>query len=66
MKRHYDRKHQSLHMKIEDHVLLRLHKDYHISSTKVLEKKLEQQYADSFKITEKVENFAYRVNLSTH
>jgi hypothetical protein len=66
MKHHYDRKHQSLNLKIDDHVLLRLHKEYNISSAAILSRKLSQQYVDSFRILEKIENLAYRLSLSKH
>jgi hypothetical protein len=66
MKHHYDRKHQPLNMKVKDFALLRLHKEYNISISKVLEKKLSQQYAGSFKIIEKIDSLAYRLNLSRH
>jgi hypothetical protein len=66
MKHHYDRKHQSLNMKVKDFALLRLHKEYNILISKILEKKLSQQYADSFKIIEKIDSLAYRLNLSRH
>jgi hypothetical protein len=66
MKSQYDRKHQYLNMKIDDYALLRLHKEYNISATKILEKKLSQQYADLFKILKKVENLAYRLEISNH
>jgi hypothetical protein len=66
MKFNYDRKHQSLNMKVDEYALLRLHKDYFISSFKILEKKLSQQYVSSFKILEKIENLIYRLNISQH
>jgi hypothetical protein len=66
MKHYYDRKHQSLNLKIEDFALLRLHKEYNILAIKILDKKLSQQYAKSFKILEKMKNLIYRLNLSQH
>jgi hypothetical protein len=66
MKQRYNRKHQSLFMKIDDFALLRLYKGYNILVTKILEKKLSDQYARSFKMIEKVENLAYRLQLSNH
>jgi hypothetical protein len=62
MKINYDHKHTSLNMNVEDFALLRLHKDYNISTTKILKKKLSQQYVDSFKVLEKIENLVYRLN----
>jgi hypothetical protein len=64
MKRHYNRKHQSLNMKVNDYALFRLHKDYSLSSINILRKKLSQQYADFFKVLKKVENLAYRLKFS--
>ena len=65
-KYYYDRKHQSLFMKTDDYVLIRLHHDYNISSTKVLDSKLNQQYIDFFKILEKIDNLIYKLKLSKH
>ena len=65
-KYYYDRKHQFLFMKIDDYALIRLHHDYNISTTEVLDKKLSQQYVDFFKIIEKIDNFAYKLKLSNH
>jgi hypothetical protein len=64
MKMNYDRKHISMNIKIEDFALLRFHKDYNIFVTKILERKLSQQYVDSFKMLEKIENLVYRMNVS--
>jgi hypothetical protein len=66
MKKIYDRKHQSLFMKFEDYALLKLHKKYNILVTKILRKKLSQQYAEFFKILQKMRNLAYRLQLSNH
>ena len=60
-KYYYDRKHQFLFMKIDDYALIRLHHEYNILTIDVLNKKLNQQYVDSFKIFEKIDNFAYRL-----
>ena len=65
-KYYYDRKHQFLFMKIDDYALIKLHHDYNISTTEILDKKLSQQYIDSFKIFEKIDNLAYRLKLSNH
>jgi hypothetical protein len=40
IKQNYDRKHQSLFMKIDDYALLRLHKKYNILVTKILKENL--------------------------
>ena len=65
-KYYYDRKHQLLFMKTDDYALIRLHHDYNISTIEVLDKKLSQQYVDSFKILEKIDNLTYRLKLSNH
>ena len=65
-KYYYDRKHQFLFMKTDDYALIRLHHDYNISTIEILDKKLSQQYVDSFKIIEKIDNLAYRLKLSNH
>ena len=62
----YDQKHQSLQLRVDEWVLIRLHKDYNISSTFVLNKKLSQQYAGSFQITERIGNLAYRLAISSN
>ena len=66
IKHHYDRKHQTLYMKFENYVYIRLHHEYDISAIAMLESKLSQQYAESFKILKKVDQLSYRLDLSTH
>jgi hypothetical protein len=66
MKQNYDRKHHFIHLKVDDYALLRLHKDYFIFSFNILSKKLSQQYADFFRIIEKIDNLVYRLNFSNH
>ena len=41
-KHYYDRKHQSLFMKVDEYALIRLHRDYDISFTEILDSKLSQ------------------------
>ena len=65
-KYYYDRKHQSLFMKIDDYALIKLHHDYNISTIEVLDKKLNQQYIDFFKVFEKIDNLTYRLKLPNH
>src|SRR5881394_388254 len=48
MKCYYDNKHQSKFFNVDDDVMSQLHKDYLILI--VINKKLAQQYADSFKV----------------
>ena len=61
----YDENHTSLKMQIENWTLLRLHKKYEISSTIVLERKLSEQYVESFQILEKINNLVYKLNISS-
>ena len=65
-KHYYDKTHSNYQFKIDDWVLLKLHKDYNISTTKILRKKLSQQYVESFKITEKIDNLIFRLTISEH
>ena len=65
-KHYYNRKHQFLFMKVDEYVLIRLHRDYDISFIEILDSKLNQQYIDSFKILENVDNLIYRLKLSKH
>ncbi len=62
-KTHYDKKHASLFLKIDEWVLLRLHHEYFISSSKNMIKKVFTQYIDSFKIIQRIERLAYRLNI---
>ena len=66
VKRDYDRKHLLMFFKIDDHVLLRLHKNYNILFIKILSLKLSQQYVDSFKILKKVDFLFYRLKIFSH
>lgn len=66
VKFHYDNKHHSLFLKVDDYALLRLHRDYNISFTKRVDFKLSQQYVDSFRVIKKVENLVYRLDLSSY
>ena len=61
---YYDRKHQSIYLDVDDWVLLRLYRDYNISSVK--SKKLNQQYVESFQITKKIERLVYRLDIFEH
>ena len=61
---HYDRKHQSIYLDVNDYALLRLHRDYNIFSTKF--KKLNQQYVDFFRVVEKIKRLIYRLKISKH
>ena len=65
-KYYYDRKHQFMFMKIDDYAHIRLHHDYDISFTTILNKKLSQQYVSFFKILKKIKRLTYRLNLLSH
>ena len=65
-KHYYDKAHHNCQMQVNDWVLIRLHKEYNISSTMTLRKKLSQQYIDSFQIMKKIENLTYRLRISQH
>lgn len=65
-KRHYDRKHQPLFLKVGEYALLKLHKGYSIPSTIGVTKKLTQQYAGPFKVLAKVGRLAYKLKIPTH
>ena len=65
-KHYYDKEHNNYLFKINDWILLKLHKNYNISSTKIFEKKLSQQYVESFKIIEKIDNLIFRLTISKH
>src|SRR5204863_4178564 len=64
MKHYYNNKHQSKFFNIDDNVMLQLHKDYSILI--VINKKLAQQYIDSFKVLEQIEKLVYKLKLSSH
>ena len=62
VKFHYDRKHESLFMKIDEQALIRLHKSYNISF--FINRKYDQQYVRFFIITKKIERLIYRFDIS--
>ena len=64
VKFHYDKKHQSLFIKSKNYVLIRLHKSYNISF--VINKKIDQQYVEFFRVIEKIERLFYRLIISNH
>jgi hypothetical protein len=64
-KAHYDRRHTSLFLKIDEWVLLRLHHEYFVSSSKNMTKKIFAQYIESFKIIQRIERLIYRLNVSS-
>ena len=62
----YDRRHLSLFMRLDDWVLLSLHKEYNISITAQIKKKMSNQYVRSFRIIERIERLAYRLVVLEH
>ena len=66
VKHHYDRKHQFLFMKKNDYTFIRLHRDYKISITNILDKKYSHQFVSFFKIFQKIDVLVYRLNLFSH
>lgn len=65
-KLYYDNKHASIRFEKENWILLRLHKNYNILNTIVLDFKLSQQYTKFFQIIEKINNLIYKSNISTN
>ena len=61
---HYDKKHEFMFMKQEDVALIKLHKNYNISST--INKKYDQQFVEFFIIIEKIDRLIYRLNISNN
>jgi hypothetical protein len=64
-KAHYDRRHTSLFLKIDEWVLLRLHHEYFISRSKNMTKKIFTQYIESFKIIQRIKRLIYRLDISS-
>jgi hypothetical protein len=60
---HYDRRHSSLFLKVDEWALLRLHHDYFISESKNMTKKIFAQYVEFFKIIQRVDRLIYRLNI---
>jgi hypothetical protein len=65
-KAHYDKRHASLFLKIDEWALLRLHHEYFISSFKNMIKKILIQYIDSFKIIQRIKRLIYRLKISSN
>ena len=66
IKRHYDDKHKSIYMRERDYVFIKLHHEYDILSTTILELKFNQQFADSFRVLKRVRRLVYRLELFSH
>ena len=62
-KHHYDKRHTSLFMKEDDWTLIKVHKNYSISSTLDITKKLSQQYVDSFQMINRIDRLAYKLDI---
>lgn len=62
-KAHYKQKHKFFFIKVGDWAMLRLHKSYSIISYIKVTKKLTKQYVSLFRIKEKVERLAYRLEV---
>ena len=62
----YNNNHQLLSLKVKNWALIRFHKKYKISAIAVIERKLSQQYIDSFKIIKKIKNLTYELVVSNH
>ena len=65
-KRHYDRRHQSTFLVVDEWALFRLHKKYSISTIVDIIKKYDFQYVDSFKMLERIDRFVYKFEISDH
>lgn len=65
-KHHYDQKHKTIRLFVENWILLRFHWNYSISSTTNLKKKLFQQFVKFFKIFQQIKNFVYKLEISVH
>jgi hypothetical protein len=65
-KTHYDRRHSSLFLKVEEWTMLRLHYEYFMSKFENMTKKIATQYVESFKITQRIERLIYRLNISSN
>jgi hypothetical protein len=63
-KTHYDRRHSSLFLKVDEWAMLRLHHEYFISESKDMIKKISTQYVESFKVVQRVKRLAYRLAIS--
>ncbi len=61
---HYDRRHSSFFLKVNEWAMLRLHHEYFISDSKNMIKKISTQYVESFKVVQRIKRFAYRLAIS--
>ena len=66
VKRSYDDKHKSIYMREGDYALIKLHHEYDILSTAVLESKLSQQFVEPFRVLKRIGRLAYKLDLPAH
>ena len=66
IKCNYDDKHKSIYMREKNYALIKLHHEYDIFSTAVLEFKFNQQFVESFRVLKRVERLVYKLNLSAY
>ena len=64
IKEYYNDKHKVKFFKISNMINLQLHWEYTVLS--IQNKKIKQQFIDSFKIIERIKCLIYRLNLSPH
>ena len=62
----YNRRHLSLFMRINDWILLRLYKKYNISVIAQINKKISNQYVESFRIIERIDRLIYHFVVFEH
>ena len=63
-KRHYDRRHSSLFLKVGEWALLKLHHGYSLPSILRMTKKVSQKYVEPFKVIRRIERLTYQLNIS--
>ncbi len=63
-KAHYDRRHSSLFLKVDEWAMFRLHHDYSISKSRNMIKKISTQYVEPFKVVQRIERLAYKLAIS--
>ena len=64
MKKYYDDRHKSKFFSVENMINLQLHHRYTILS--IQNRKIEQQFIDSFRIIKRIEHLIYRLKLPSH
>jgi len=66
IKRAYNRRHHPMFLRVGDFAHIKLHKGYEIPTTRMLGRKLSQQFAGPFRITERIGRLAYRLETPSH